>query len=114
MNGVAMSYFFTLLADADPGLSWTDLIERLGFPVALCVALCWFLYALIKRNQKQEDVREETYRKLVDQHTELTVRSCVAVEKNTDAVNTQSMIFERLANKLGARPCLLESEKPKG
>lgn len=36
-------------------MDWIDLISRLGFPIAVCIALAWFIWHLYKASERREE-----------------------------------------------------------
>lgn len=34
--------------------SWLTIITNLGFPIAVCIALCWFIYKLWQQSKERE------------------------------------------------------------
>lgn len=46
-------------------MDWVDLISRLGFPVAVCIALGWFIWHIYKASEVREDRLMETNEKAI-------------------------------------------------
>lgn len=61
-----------------------EIIGTLGFPIAACIALCWFIYRVYKASEKrEEDLRKE-------------IKESQAI--NANAIKTLALYAERLGN----------------
>ena len=60
----------------------TDLITTVGFPIAICLALFWFIFQIYKKSEKRED----------DLRAEIKENQ----EINKEAIKTLALYAERL------------------
>lgn len=42
-------------------MDWIDIVTTVGFPIAICMACCWFIYTIYNNMQKENNDREERY-----------------------------------------------------
>lgn len=45
-----------------------SLIQTLGFPIACCVFLCWFVYKYINRIMDENKTREDKYQEIIQEY----------------------------------------------
>lgn len=64
----------------------TELISTLGFPIAIVIALVWFVYKIYKDTTASSKAREEKLYKCIQENQEI----------NAKAMETLSLYAERL------------------
>ena len=103
-----MSQLIYLMAQGSeaPDSAWFNAIDRFGFPVVICVVLGWALWQMLKYFQRKDEGRETAYAKLIEIHSQLLVRTTVAVEQSNAKMT-------HLIDVLEHRPCLLEENRKK-
>jgi hypothetical protein len=82
----------------------TEIVSSLGLPIALTVFLLWWMHSKDKTSEKREERREKRIeelengrgKKLVDlteSSIESNVKTAVALEKNSEALNRFSSVM---------------------
>lgn len=61
-----------------------EIIGTLGFPIAVCIALSWFIYKIYKASERRETVLQ----------TEIKENRAI----NAEAIKTLALYAERLGN----------------
>lgn len=61
-----------------------EIIGTVGFPIAICMALCWFIYKIYKASEKREATLQ------------LEIKENRAI--NAEAIKTLALYAERLGN----------------
>lgn len=75
----------------------TQLINSMGFPIACCVGLGWFIYTNNKNN-REDNIRRET--KLMEQMGEISATNKLLVETNAEIANKLDIKLDTIDDKL--------------
>lgn len=83
-----------------PDSVWFNAIDRFGFPLVICVVLGWVLWKMGGYFKKKDEERDIAYKNLLELHSQLLVRTTVAVEQGNSKMTHLIDVLEK-------RPCLL-------
>ena len=75
----------------------TQLINSMGFPIACCVGLGWFIYTNNKNN-REDNIRRET--KLMEQMGEISATNKLLVETNAEIANKLDIKLDNIDDKI--------------
>lgn len=77
-----------LMESATPALdAFVSTIANLGFPIAICIALLWYIY-------REANAQREFIKEMNAQHDKET-------KEYTEALNNNTMAIQRLCDKMG-------------
>lgn len=77
----------------------TQIINTMGFPIACCVGLGWFIYTSNNQNREDNIRREE---KLLDQLSQINIA-------NKEIVETNRILAQSLEDKINGIDCKLDT-----
>lgn len=62
----------------------TEMIMSLGFPIVMCLAMCWFVYYMFNKNQEEITTMNQIHRQEMNQITEALNNNTVALTRLCD------------------------------
>ena len=83
----------------EPVSSVLQVVQTVGFPIAVCLICFWYIY-------RMQTSHEEQITKMQQEHKEET-------EKLTSALNNNTIVMQKLVDKIGASDIKLEAVSTK-
>jgi len=80
---------------------WTNLISQLGFPLAACIALGFFVYKMWQRQSEEADKMTKQFTETVERLTESHHEEMKGIQQ---ALTDNTIVMNKLIAKLDGNP----------
>ena len=80
---------------------WTSLISQLGFPLAACIALGFFVYKMWQRQSEEADKMTKQFTETVERLTESHHEEMKGIQQ---ALTDNTIVMNKLIAKLDENP----------